>query len=120
MILSGGFYGDRYLSEAKYMWSLVGERIPPGRIILEEHSINTIENARFCRKIMDKIGFNSAVVVTSSWHLRRAGYIFTKTMEDKKLTFVPSGDRLKIFDYPLISLKESIALLFLRLKKSAY
>ncbi|MFH1682578.1 MAG: YdcF family protein [Candidatus Woesearchaeota archaeon] len=120
LILSGGYYGDEVLSEAKFMWVLIGDKISKDKIILEERSIDTLENARFCNKIMDKFGFRSAVVVTSPSHLQRTRYLFKAIMKDKKLDFVKSEDKLSFFQTIYVFIKESFALLLLRLKKSTY
>ena len=46
------------------------------RIVLENVSTNTIENAVEARKYVEQNGFKKVLVVTSAYHARRAHYIF--------------------------------------------
>lgn len=75
LILSGGSVG--YLTpEAQIMQRLaldMGAR--PDQLILEEKSINTIENIRFSAPLAREHGVKSLAVMTDSYHLPRALYI---------------------------------------------
>lgn len=78
LILSGGKTNPLVnLSEAEVMkdYALM-KGIPPEAIILEQNSMDTIGNAYFTRKIIDKLGCFDIYVVSSCYHMRRAKFIF--------------------------------------------
>lgn len=52
--------------------------IPESSIIEENKSRNTVENALFVKKILEKKGINEVLLVTSAVHMRRAMMIFEK------------------------------------------
>lgn len=55
---------------------LVAWGIDPARIILEERSKNTRENALYSKKIAAEHGFGKVVIVTSAFHMPRAEECF--------------------------------------------
>ena len=55
-------------------------------ILLEERSRTTFENAKYSIEIMRAQGFQSAIIVTSPTHTRRASIIFTQFFEGVDLT----------------------------------
>jgi hypothetical protein len=83
MIYTGG------RSESKSMLDLFNSRIrmirPENKIFetkrvftihLEEQSANTVDNARYCKEIIDCIGCQSIWLVTNEFHMPRAKIIF--------------------------------------------
>ncbi len=52
------------------------------RIILEKSSSSTFENARDVKKIIDKRGFKSIILITSGYHIKRAGFTFSRVFTD--------------------------------------
>lgn len=71
VIVSGGALG-REESEAEIMKEyLVKRGIDPQRILTENQSKDTIENLQFSKEIMKKAEFNSCVIVSNSFHIRR-------------------------------------------------
>lgn len=76
LVLSGGQVGPPP-SEAAVMRELaLSLGVPDRHIILEDRSRNTFENALYCGLIMRERGWSRVVVVTDSFHLPRALYIF--------------------------------------------
>ena len=76
-IVSGGQGLNEPISEASCMATYLRERgIDPGRIQLEDESRTTVENLRFCSRILREQGFDPATVrvgiVTNDFHLYRA------------------------------------------------
>ncbi len=58
------------------------------RIILEKSSSSTFENARDVKKIVDRRGFKSIILITSAYHIKRARFIFFKVLpEDVKIFY---------------------------------
>lgn len=55
---------------------LVAWGIDPSRLLLEEESRNTHENAVFSQRVARAHGFDKVLVVTSAFHMRRAGECF--------------------------------------------
>lgn len=50
------------------------------KIILEKRSRSTYENAVEVRRIIEKKGFKSMILITSGYHMKRAEFIFKKIM----------------------------------------
>ncbi len=50
------------------------------RIILEKNSTSTLENAREIRRLARRLHLSSIVLITSVYHMRRAQFIFRKTL----------------------------------------
>ena len=79
-VVSGGKGEDETISEAQCMkdW-LVGRGISPDRIFMEDRSVNTEENLRFSKEIIDKNHLPSAVtIVTDGFHQLRADILAEK------------------------------------------
>jgi uncharacterized SAM-binding protein YcdF (DUF218 family) len=78
ILCTGGtpFYATR--SEADACRELLVEEhgVPADRVILEERSRSTEENALYSREIMEARGWETAVVVSERYHLFRANYLF--------------------------------------------
>jgi uncharacterized SAM-binding protein YcdF (DUF218 family) len=72
----------------KYTWaSLMKSQaeslgIPGKYILLEDRSLNTAQEAEYTRKIIQKYGYRSIILVTSPYHSKRAAVIFRKVMGD--------------------------------------
>lgn len=98
--------------------------IPEKDIILENKSLNTKENAEFSKRILDKKGFSSPILVTSAFHMPRAVRHFESygirvtpfptdycTNMSRKITlnkFIPSADALNNVS---LALKEYLGIL---------
>ncbi len=97
IIFTGGFTSTSSISEAQLMSGIAQSfGIPQDVIILEEKATTTVGNAICAKQILEKNGFDSAVVVTSPAHLRRSKYVFRKTISDKHLEFVRSENNAKL------------------------
>lgn len=70
----------------KYTWaSLMKEQalylgIPKSSVLIEDRSRSTEEDAIFTKEILNSHGYNSLILVTSSYHSRRAAKIFRTIM----------------------------------------
>jgi uncharacterized SAM-binding protein YcdF (DUF218 family) len=77
MIFTGGTDGRLY-PEAVVMARVAAARgVPASAIFVEPNSNDTIHNACYSTRIMKDHGWRSAEVITSSYHTRRAGVIFS-------------------------------------------
>jgi uncharacterized SAM-binding protein YcdF (DUF218 family) len=92
VIASGGSAFDQKISEAavikRYLMAL---DVPENMIILENKSRDTHENAKYTKKICDKAGYTSPILVTTAYHLRRAVRSFEKA--GLSVVAVPVGAR---------------------------
>lgn len=83
----------------KYSWaSLMREHavalgVPAGRIVLEDRSRSTEEDALFTRDILRQSGYRSIILVTSPYHSKRAAIIFRKVFgKDIRVISAPVAD----------------------------
>ncbi len=97
IILSGGkTSGANFPSEARAMKDFLLKEfpeIPEDKIILEENSFDTIENATEVKKILEDMGINQAIGLTTNEFAKRAKMVFKQ--EGLKIDFLKVSDELK-------------------------
>ena len=72
IVLTGGVPKNG-ITEARAMYNwLVGAGVDPARLILEENSNSTLQNAEFTADILADRGATAAVIVTNDFHTKRA------------------------------------------------
>ncbi|PJF29558.1 MAG: hypothetical protein CUN52_07775 [Phototrophicales bacterium] len=77
IICTGGIGRGQTRSESDACRAiLIDEGVPADAIFIEEKSHSTEENARYAQEIMTEQGFQSAILVTDSFHMLRASWIF--------------------------------------------
>jgi uncharacterized SAM-binding protein YcdF (DUF218 family) len=77
IIVTGGAVYDQNLSEAAVTRRFLTDLgVPAHRILLEEKSRDTFENATLTRDICRKSGFEKPILVTSDFHMKRAAMTF--------------------------------------------
>ena len=76
-ILCGGQGSDEDMAEAQCMYNILTQKgIAPGRLFVEDSSVNTDENIRNATEIIEKNGLSKEVAVaTSDFHQKRAAMI---------------------------------------------
>lgn len=90
LILTGG-PTRKGIVEAEVMARTArAEGIPDAAIFVEDHALDTIQNACYSVRIMKSHGWHSAEVVSSSLHLPRAGMIFERTHIEWRAHAAPS------------------------------
>jgi uncharacterized SAM-binding protein YcdF (DUF218 family) len=57
---------------------LIGLGVPENKILTDDRSLNTTENAKYTKEIMDAHGFSRPILVTSAFHMKRAVLQFEK------------------------------------------
>ena len=78
LILSGSATHNRF-TEARVMAATAhAQGIPNSAIVEEPRAMDTIQNACYSERIMKAHGWRSAEVVSSAYHLPRAGIIFSE------------------------------------------
>lgn len=78
--------------------ALVREGVPKDHITCETASESTLENAMFIRPLLEKAGVHRAILVTSSYHTRRALAVFQQLVPGIRFEMVPS--RISWWDTP--------------------
>jgi uncharacterized SAM-binding protein YcdF (DUF218 family) len=77
VICTGGIGDRQRRSEASACAEVLrANGVPAAVILLEERSRSTEENAIYTRQIMEDAGFADAALVTDSFHMLRASWIF--------------------------------------------
>jgi len=72
IVVTGGAPQNGVTEAAAMAGWLIGHGIPPQRILVEDRSGSTVQNALFSTQIMRDRGIGGAVVITSPNHIRRA------------------------------------------------
>jgi uncharacterized SAM-binding protein YcdF (DUF218 family) len=65
---------------------LENDGVPPGAIVQEDRALDTIQNMSYSQAIMRQHGWNTAVLVTEPFHIKRA----TLIAHDDGMTIYPS------------------------------
>jgi len=76
IITTGGNTYKDYYESAVMKEVAVGMGVPPGRVIEERRAGDTIGNARYSVRIMKERGWDSCIIVTAPYHLKRANKLF--------------------------------------------
>ncbi|MBU3107906.1 YdcF family protein [Clostridium gasigenes] len=110
IIFSGGKGNDEEISEALAMCRYaISNGVPEEDCIMEDKSVNTLENMRFSKAIMEKIKGSSiynSIFVTNNFHLFRAG-IYAREAELKSQGI---GSKTAKFFIPNALIREYIAI----------
>lgn len=76
IICTGGQGDDEPEAEADVMKDyFLNNGVPEANVIAEAQSVNTIENLRNAKHIMEQNGWSTAAVVTNDYHLERSMWI---------------------------------------------
>lgn len=79
ILISGGKVLDTTGSEADIAKViLMGLGVPEDQIIAENKSLNTTENAKFTKALLQERGFTKPILVTSAFHMKRSVMQFNK------------------------------------------
>lgn len=73
--------GGNTLSNTTMKQKALSLGLPASAILQEDQSRTTFENAKYSFKIVQNLGFKSAIVVTSSYHTRRSRIIFNQVFK---------------------------------------
>ena len=92
-------YADKIIFSSGYTYTYndaenmkilaVSMGVPLSNIILEQKANSTYENALFSKKILDKRNWDSILLVSSPYHMRRAQLVFDRWDKERKVIFVP-------------------------------
>ncbi len=88
IIFSSGYsYAFKETLIMKGLAELLG--VPEEAIILEDKSKNTYENVKFSKDILKRNGWNSIILVSSPYHMRRVSLVFKKQAREIEVTYAP-------------------------------
>jgi uncharacterized SAM-binding protein YcdF (DUF218 family) len=95
LVFSGAAQDETGPSNAAVMRNTALEAgVPEEDIIIDEYSRTTGENAQETRVLLDKESVSSVILVTSSYHQRRASLEFNRALDDIEVRNHPApGDR---------------------------
>ncbi|MCY4540112.1 MAG: YdcF family protein [Chloroflexi bacterium] len=88
---------------------LQNQGLPPSAILLEDKSRSTEENALFSSRLMAERGWTSTVLVSDSYHMLRAGWLFTQHDVEVYASPVPAKRIQHPHSYPHSLLREFLA-----------
>ena len=93
IICTGGIADNQSRSEAEgCLEVLVRNGVPVSAVLLDHESRSTEENAIFTQEILEQNNLNSLIIVSDSYHLFRARYIFESVgLDDISLSPVSSS-----------------------------
>lgn len=83
--------------------------LPQSAILLEDTSRSTEENALFSSRLMAERGWTSAVLVSDSYHMLRAGWLFSQQGVEVYASPVPAQRIHHPHSYPHSLLREFLA-----------
>lgn len=94
IIFSGGTLYHKYTAAELMKEHAIELGIPENKIISETKAESTYTNAIYIKDLLEKNHYNSAIIVSSNYHMRRVRYIFEKTFENSsiKLTYCKAND----------------------------
>ncbi len=99
VIVAGGFSRQTEKIESKYMKPfLVSLGVPAHRIIEENQSLDTFQNAVNSRRLMEANGWETALVVTSSYHTWRGCRIFRQLDVEVTCVAAPLDDHGSVYE----------------------
>jgi len=78
LIFTGGAVHNRFVEAQVMAQTAEAQGIPESAVLLEPAARDTIQNACYSVRLMRARGWDSAEVVSSPWHLERAGLIFSR------------------------------------------
>ncbi len=110
VLCAGGKADDYPRSEAAACREVLLQRGLPSRaILLEDRSRSTEENAIFSRRILDELSFADAILVSDSYHMLRASWLFQMQGIESTSSPVPASRIRHRLSYPYSLLREILA-----------
>jgi uncharacterized SAM-binding protein YcdF (DUF218 family) len=89
LLFTGGSERNQYVEADVMASAAAAQGIPPSAIFVESKATDTIQNACYSTWIMQAHGWHSAEVISSAYHLPRAGMIFSRIPLDWRLHAAP-------------------------------
>ena len=78
LIFTGGAVKNQFVEAEVMARTAEAQGIPASAVVVEPEARDTIQNACYAVRQMKARGWGSAEVVSSAWHVERAGLIFSR------------------------------------------
>ncbi len=101
IIVSGGAAHNFYIEAEVMHGYLLENGIPESKVIQDQISLSTIDNAENCANLMEMYELKTALLVTSSFHAPRAKLLFEKQNIDIDTTCGGESLIFRIITLPL-------------------
>lgn len=89
LLFTGGPAHNPFVEADVMAQAAAAQGIPPSAIVVETRARDTIQNACYSERIMQAHGWHSAEIISSAFHLPRAGLIFSHTSLDWRTHAAP-------------------------------
>jgi uncharacterized SAM-binding protein YcdF (DUF218 family) len=89
LMFTGGPAHNQFVEADVMAGAAAAQGIPPSAIFVETRATDTIQNACYSARIMQAHRWHSAEVVSSAYHLQRAGMIFSHLPLDWRMHAAP-------------------------------
>jgi len=89
LLFTGGPAHNKFAEAEVMAAAAAAQGIPPSAIFVETNATDTIQNACYSARMMKAHGWHSADVVSSAYHLPRAGMIFSHLPLDWRMHAAP-------------------------------
>jgi len=96
LIFSSG-YMYLYNDAENMKFFAISMGVPVSDIILEQEANSTYENVKFTKKILERYKWDSIILVSSPYNMRRASLVFNKSGKGIKVFYVPV-ERTQFYD----------------------
>ena len=100
LYISGMGHQTKWASFTRQLRRGVRDIIRPEQVILETDSTNTEENAQYFAQLAIEHHWNKVLLVTSSYHMKRAHYIFEQVLHANDQTKSMSIETLSLIQDP--------------------
>jgi uncharacterized SAM-binding protein YcdF (DUF218 family) len=87
LLVSGYAYRFKEAQIMKILAASLG--VPQEKIYLRDDARNTYEYVNFTKEIMEKMDWDSILLVSSPYHMRRASLVFDKAVKDAQIIYTP-------------------------------
>ena len=109
LIITGGPVRNQFVEADMMARAAAAQGIPPSAIFLEPHARDTIQNACYSERVMKAHGWRSAEVISSAYHLPRAGLIFDRLPIQWRTHAAPSLEPTSALDSAVSATQETIS-----------
>jgi len=105
LIMTGGAAWNNHIESVTMKHYAVSMGVPESAILTEKKSINTDENVKFSFEILKQHNINRVIVVTSSFHTRRAAFLLRHFPLEVQTTtaLYPTEFGIKEYGYAILN-----------------
>lgn len=97
LIMSGGAAHNDMIEATMMKEIAVQLGVPKDAIFIETKARNTYQNLLYTKEILDKYAFHSCLIVTNTWHIKRAQFFVDKFKIDGEMVACRTPDYPKFY-----------------------